>query len=137
MPIPYLFVLGGMGLLYLDLRGLFRVERRRLVWWRWIGIAAAAGAGLAPILGWATGRLVVGGWWPFGVIAAGYLISAAAFALGALDLAENRGRLGLRRYGYIGLILLSLIPSWTLVALAPLVMLAGIGLVRAKPEAGA
>jgi hypothetical protein len=135
MPVPYLFVLVGMALLYLDLGGRLVVPRKRLVWWRWIGIAAAAGPGLAPVLGWAVGTLVTSGWWPFGVIASAYLVSFLVFALGAIDLSDRARSVRLRRVGYLGLLLLSLLPSWVLVVLAPAVALAGIGLARAKPEA--
>ncbi len=137
MPIPYLFVLAGMWLLYLDLRGSLVVPRKRLMWWRWIGIAAAAGPGLAPMLGWAAGTLVTSGWWPFGVVATAYLVSFGIFALGAVDLSDGPRSVKLRRLGYAGLLLLSLLPSWVLVILAPAVALAGIGLVRAKREAAA
>ena len=135
MPIPYLFVLVGMTLLYADRSGKLLVPRKRLVWWRWIGIAAAAGPGLAPMLGWAVGTLVTSGWWPFGVVASAYLVSFLVFAVGAIDLSDSERGARLRQIGYVGLLLLSLLPSWVLVVLAPAVALAGIGLARAKPEA--
>lgn len=121
----YAFLLVGLGLLAADLAGVLRVSARRLRWWRWIGLAAAAGPGLAPALAAATGRLV---WsWPFPLIAFGYGLAFAVFALGILLPQVGPGRL-LRRSGYIGLLLLAALPSWVLIVLTPLVAIAGVGL---------
>ncbi len=121
----YAFLLVGLGLLAADLAGVLRVSAGRLRWWRWIGLAAAAGPGLAPALAAATGRLV---WsWPFPLIAFGYGLAFAVFALGILLPQVGPGR-WLRRSGYVGLLLLAALPSWVLIVLTPLVAIAGAGL---------
>jgi hypothetical protein len=128
----YVFLVVGIFLLYADLTGRLTVSQRRVRWWRWIGVAAAAGPGLAPLLGALTGRLTVA--WPFYLIAIGYLLAFGAFALGAL-LPNRPGSLLLRRSGYAALLLLAALPSWALLLLTPFVAIAGVGLARQEAPA--
>ena len=118
----------GVVLLVEDLCGRLTASPERVRWWRRIGIAAAAGPGLAPLLAWLTGRLEVS--WPYPLIALGYLLFFLVFAAGALGLAGEHASPPLRRGGYLGLVVLAALPSWVLLALTPLVALAGIALAR-------
>jgi hypothetical protein len=118
----------GVVLLVEDVRGRFTASPERVRWWARIGIAAAAGPGLAPLLAWLTGRLEVT--WPYPLIALGYLFSFLVFAVGVLGLAGDNASAPLRRAGYLGLLALAALPSFVLLVLTPLVALAGVGLAR-------
>ena len=124
----YGFLVIGLGLLILDVTGRLVVAPERARWWRWVGLAAAAGPGLGPLIAWITGQLIVS--WPFPLIAFGYVSLFLAFATGALDLAGTRTSVGLRRVAYAGLLLLAALPSFVLLMLTPLVALPGLGLTR-------
>lgn len=126
----YGFLLLGLGLLLLDLTDRLRVAAERARWWRWIGIAGAAGPGLAPLIAAVTGRLVVT--WPFPLIASTYLVLFVAFALGAFEWLGPRLSTWLRRGAYLGLLLLAALPSWVLLFLTPMVAVAGLGLSRSQ-----
>jgi MFS family permease len=76
----YACLAGGVVLLVEDLRGRFTPSPERVRWWGRIGIAAAAGPGLAPLLAWLTGRLEVT--WPYPLIAFGYLVFFLVFVAG-------------------------------------------------------
>jgi len=118
----YAFLVVGLVLLLADLTGRLRVLPPRVRWWRWLGVAAAAGPGIAPILYW----------WIYGMsplIAVAYLLAFGVFALGALLPHRPRSAL-LRRGGYVALLLLAALPSWVLIVLTPFVAIAGIGLAR-------
>lgn len=128
----YAFLLLGLVLLGLDVADRLRVAPERARWWRWIGIAAAAGPGLAPLLAWLTGQLSVS--WPFPLIALAYLAFFAAFAVGALGWLGVSVSLWLRRAGYLGLLILAALPSWVLLLLTPLVAIAGLGLSRPRSD---
>jgi hypothetical protein len=52
----YTFIVGGAALLAIDIAGRLTV-RSRVGLWRTIGVIAAAGPGLAPILSIVTNRL--------------------------------------------------------------------------------
>lgn len=122
----------GVALLVEDIRGRLVVAPGRHRWLIAIGIAAAGGAALAPLLAWLIGRLEVT--WPFPLIAIGYVVSFLIFASGVLGFAGARLSVGLRRVGYIGLLALAALPSFVLLVLAPLVGLAGVALARPAAE---
>jgi hypothetical protein len=124
----YAFLAVGVALLAQDLRGRFTAAPERIRWWRRIGVAAAAGPGLAPLLAWILGRLDVT--WPYPLIAFGYVIFFLAFAAGVLAGDSLRAGALLRRAGYVGLLALAALPSWVLLLLTPLVALAGLALAR-------
>ena len=118
----------GVVLFVEDLRGRFTASPERVRWWGRIGIAAAAGPGLAPLLAWLTGRLEVT--WPYPLIAFGYLVFFLVFVAGVLGLAGDHASAPLRRVGYLGLLALAALPSFVLLVLTPLVALAGVALAR-------
>lgn len=122
----YAFLIVGLLLLLADLTGRLRVSPKRVRWWRWIAVAAAAGPGLAPLL-WCSIYHACGG--PFPLIQSAYLVAFGAFAVGAL-VPYRPESVVLRRAGYVGLLLLAALPSWVLLVLTPFVALAGIGLAR-------
>jgi hypothetical protein len=133
----YLFLLLGLTLLAMDVTGGLRIAPKRARWWRRIGVVAAAGPGLAPMLGWLTGRLAVE--WPFPMIALAYLGLFVAFTAGVAGWPGARpdgeaGGLGLRRTAYLGLILLAALPSMVLLVLTPFVAIAGLALARPARE---
>ena len=123
----------GVTLLLMDATGQLRFQSgtaRRL---RALGVIAAAGPGLGPILALVTGRLEAG--WPFPLIALAYLglfLGYTAAVAGWLGTARGGG--GLRRTLYAGLIFLAALPSMGLLLLTPLVMIAGLGLSRPLRE---
>ena len=120
----------GAVALVADLTGRFFVSPPRLRWFQWIAIAAAAGPGLAPLIGYLTGRFEAGE--PFIVIALAYAIAFVVFAIGVLRWRPEPGSTLLRRAGYLGLLLLAAIPNMSLVVLVPGVWLAGLGLARER-----
>jgi hypothetical protein len=118
----------GAVLLVEDVRGRFTASPERVRWWARIGIVAAAGPGLAPLLAWLTGRLEVT--WPYPLIALGDLVFFLVFVAGVLGLAGGHGSAPLRRAGYLGLLAVAALPSFVLLVLTPLVALAGVALAR-------
>jgi hypothetical protein len=130
----YAFVLVGLALLVGDVLGLLRASTARTRWWRIIGLVAAAGPGLAPIIAWLTGRLASEGW-VFPAVSAGYLLSYLLWVAGVA------GRLGAasvlaRRTAYAVILALASIPSWVLLVLTPLVAIAGLALVQPTDPPG-
>lgn len=123
----------GAALLLADMSGRLLVNARRLRLFQWIGIAAASGPGLGPLIAWLTGRLEAS--WPFPLIAFTYAAAFVVFAIGILRLVPEPRSTWLRRGGYLVILLVAALPSWVLLYLAPLVALAGVGL--ARPEASA
>ena len=124
----YAFVLVGLALLIADVLGALRASPARARWWRIIGLVAAAGPGLAPILAWLTGRLVFEGWL-FPAVSVAYLLAFVAFATGVWERLGGASIL-VRRVAYGLLLALSAIPSWILLVLTPLVAIGGLALVR-------
>lgn len=123
------FVVGGAALLLLDLRGRLTV-RSRVGLWRTIGVAAAAGPGLGPIVALTTNRLVYEGT-TFPAVAVAYLIAFLMFAIGAMDWHDRlRFSAPARRVGYALLVALAAVPSFVLLFLSAFVLVAGAGLVR-------
>ena len=118
----YGFLLIGLLLLVADLSGRLIVSRERLLWWRWIGLAAAAGPGVAPLLYGAT------------VVGVADLAFFAAIAAGVLGLAPATAARWLVRIGYLGLLIIGALPSWALIFLTPFVALAGLALAQAPAE---
>jgi hypothetical protein len=118
----YGFLIVGLLLLVADLSGRLVVPRERVRWWRWIGLAAAAGPGIAPLLYGATG------------VGVADLVCFATMALGVLGLAPAAVATMLRRGGYVGLLVIGALPSWALISVTPFVALAGIALARAPKE---
>ncbi len=118
----YGFLLIGLLLLVADLSGRLIVSRERLLWWRWIGLAAAAGPGVAPLLYGAT------------VVGVADLACFAAIAAGVLGLASATAARWLVRIGYLGLLIIGALPSWALIFLTPFVALAGLALAQAPAE---
>jgi hypothetical protein len=118
----YGFLLIGLLLLVADLSGRLIVSRERVLWWRWIGLAAAAGPGVAPLLYGAT------------VVGVADLACFAAIAAGVLGLAPATAAPWLRRVGYLGLLVIGALPSWALIVLTPFVALAGLALARTPEE---
>ena len=118
----YGFLLIGLTLLVADVTGRLVVSPVRLRWWRWIGLAAAAGPGFAPLL--------------YGVTGVGIadLVCFATMAIGVVGKFPPEGGARLRRIGYAGLLLIGAIPSWALIFLTPFVALAGLALARAPQE---
>ncbi len=118
----YGFLVIGLSLLVADLSGRLVASWERARWWRWIGLAAAAGPGIAPLL--------------YGAVAVGVvdLTCFAVMALGVLGLAPAAIAPWLRRAGYVGLLVVGALPSWALIALTPFVALAGLALVQAREE---
>ena len=129
---PYLFVAIGLAILVQDLRGRFRVPRRRLRLFQWVGIAAAAGPTLAPPIAWAIGRLQAS--WPFGLVALVDVLAFALFAVGVLRRASPERSTLLRRVGYILILLVAALPSWVLIIFAPFVALAAAGLAQPRDD---
>ena len=121
----YGFLVVGLLLLVADLSGRLIVPRDRVRWWRWIGLAAAAGPGIAPLLYGATG------------VGVADLVCFAAMAFGVLGHPPADAAPRLRRGGYAGLLLIGALPSWALIFLTPLVALAGLALARAPEEMSA
>jgi hypothetical protein len=121
----YGFLVLGLLLLVADMSGRLIVSRERVRWWRWIGLAAAAGPGIAPLLYGAT------------VVGAANLVCFAAIAAGVLGLASATAAPWFRRIGYVGLIAIGALPSWALIFLTPFVALAGLALARAPEELSA
>jgi hypothetical protein len=117
----------GLVLLIEDVLGRFTAPPERVRSWARIGIAAAAVAGLAPLLIWLTSPFGVG--WPFPLVAFGYLLLFLVFSAGVLGMAGDLASQPLRRAGYLGLLALAAIPS-SLLLLTPLVALAGVALAR-------
>lgn len=101
--------------------------------WRAIGVIAAAGPGLAPILAVVTNRLTYEGL-TFPAVAVAYLLAFLIFVTGVTGRA-GEASLVLRRVGYAGLLVLGAIPSFVLLALTPLIFIAGAGLARGPGEA--
>jgi hypothetical protein len=130
---PLVIVAIGSMALVADLTGRFVVSPQRLRWFQWIAVAAAAGPGLAPLVGYLTGRLLASD--PFILVALAFLVAFVTFAIGVLRWRPEPGAVFLRRAGYVGLLLLAAIPS-LLILLAPAVWLSGIGLARAREVAG-
>ncbi len=129
----YALVLGGAVLLVLDVTGHLGAPPGRVWPWRRVGLVAAGGPGLAPLLLWITDRLAVS--WPYPAVAGGYFLAFLVFAAGVVDWKDRRpASIWLRRAGYLGLLALAAIPSWVLLLLSPLVFGAGAGLVRARVE---
>lgn len=118
----------GVAFLVQDLRGRFTASPDRVRWGAWIGIAAAAGPGLAPLLAWLTGLLDVT--WPYPLVALGDLLFLLVFTAGVLGHAGDHASVPLRRAGYLGLLALGALPSFVLLLLAPFVALAGVALAR-------
>jgi hypothetical protein len=127
----YAFIVGGAALLVLDLRGRLTV-RSRVGLWRAIGVIAAAGPGLAPILSIVTNRLGYDGL-TFPLVAVAYLLAFLTFVAGVSARAGGAS-LVLRRVGYAGLLVLGAIPSFVLLLFTPLIFIAGAGLVRQPSE---
>lgn len=123
----------GAVLLVADIAGRLHGPPERIRWWRAIGLLAAAGPGLAPMLGWLTGGLSVS--WPFPLIAAAYFAAFALLTAGVLGVRGQSGSAGLRRVGYLGLLVLGAIPSWVLLFLAPAILLAGVSLIEPRQVA--
>jgi hypothetical protein len=117
----------GVLLLAADVLGRFTASPERVRWWARIGIAAAAVAGLAPLLIWLTSPLGVS--WPFPLVAFGYLLLFLVFSAGVLARAGDQASKPLRRAGYLALLALAAIPS-SLLLLTPFVALAGVALAR-------
>jgi hypothetical protein len=126
----YGFLAVALGFLFLDVSGRLRVDQRRAWWWHRLGIVAAAGPGLGPIVSLVSGSLVAA--WPFPMIAAAYLGLFLAYAAGVSGWPGGAAGLGLRRSAYLGLILLAALPSMVLLLLTPFVAIAGLGLARAR-----
>jgi hypothetical protein len=118
----YGFLSIGLLLLVADLAGWLVVSRDRARWWRWTGLAAAAGPGLAPLM--------------YGAVAVGVVdfTCFAVMALGVLGLAPAAIAPWLRRAGYLGLLIVGALPSWALIFLTPFVALAGLALVQPREE---
>jgi hypothetical protein len=127
----YAFIAGGAVLLALDIAGRLTV-RSRVGLWRAIGVIAAAGPGIAPILSIVTNRLTYEGL-TFPAVAVAYLAAFLLFVAGVSGRAGDTSLL-LRRVGYVGLLVLGAIPSWVLLVLTPLIFIAGAGLVRQSSE---
>ena len=129
----YLPLALGLFALVRDLTGRLTVEPDRVRVWHAVGLVAGVGASLAPALALLQGTLGQTGpalsW-----IAVAYALAAALFALGILAEGRTEAAAPARRAGYGTLLLLAAIPSWSLLLLAPLVGLAGVGL--AKPKLG-
>ena len=128
----YGFIVGGAILLVLDARGRLATSPSRMRLWRAIGVAAAAGPGLAPIGAVVTNSFIYEGL-TFPTVAVAYLLAFLTFVAGASGLA-GIASLGLRRIGYAVLLALGAIPSFVLLPLAPLIFVAGAGLVRRSGE---
>lgn len=127
LPVPYLALLVGFGLLVSDLRGGLRIERHRLRWWKGIAALATLFVGLQPaVFGLRNPDSVA---YPFPVIAAAYLGSALVYLAGIVA-GERSSGLWLRRIGYAILLVLGTLPSFLLLFLAPVIAVAGIGLAR-------
>ena len=118
----YGFLLMGLALLAADLSGRLVVSRARVRWWRWIGLVAAAGPGIAPLLHGATG------------VGIADLACFATLATGVLETSSPRRSAFLRRVGYVGLLVIGALPSWALIFLTPFVALAGMALARSQDE---
>ena len=123
-------VVGGL-LLAAEVSGRFTVPAKRVRPFRRMGLVAAAGPGLAPILAWLTNTLDAS--WPFPLIAAGYLVAFALITAGVVGPLPPRPARRLRQIGYLGLLALAALPSWVLLIFAPLVLAASLALVEA-PE---
>jgi hypothetical protein len=122
-------VLGGVALLYLDVAGRLTVGSR-VGLWRSVGVAAAAGPGLAPII-YAIREPTGYSGVIFPAISVAYLVAFLAFAIGAMDWYDRRSiSVPLRRAGYAVLLALSAIPSFVLLILTVFVFVAGTGLLR-------
>lgn len=128
----YACLLGGFALLVEDQRSRFVASADRVRWLRLVGLVAAAVVGLVPLLAWLMGALQVS--WPFPIFAIAYLVSFLALAGGVLGLGGDKSSIGMRRAGYLGLLVLEAL-SFTLLLLAPLVLVAGVAL--AQPRATA
>ena len=121
----YGFLLIGLALLAADLSGRLVVSPKRVRSWRWIGLAAAAGPGIAPLLYGATG------------VGIADLACFASMAIGVLEASSPRRSAQLRRVGYVGLLVIGTLPSWALIFLTPFVALAGMALARSQDEIAA
>lgn len=124
----------GITLLLMDATGQLRFERRTARRLQAIGVIAAAGPGLGPVLALASGQLNAG--WPFPLIALAYLGLFLGYAAAVAGwLGTERGGGGLRRTLYAALVFLAALPSMVLLFFTPLVMAAGVALARPIDEA--
>jgi hypothetical protein len=124
----YVCLVLGAVLLVADLAGRFTGPPERVRLWRAIGVLAAAGPGLGPMLGWLTGRLSVS--WPYPLVAAAYFAAFVILATGVMGWRGRSASARLRRVGYLGLLVLGALPSWVLLFLAPAIAVAGVSLIQ-------
>ncbi len=119
----------GAVLLVADIAGRFNGPPERVRWWRAIGLLAAAGPGLAPLLGWLGGSSVS---WPYPLIAAAYFAAFVLLTAGVLGWRGRSASAALRRAGYLGLLVLGTLPGWALLFLTPAIALAGVALIQPR-----
>jgi Flp pilus assembly protein protease CpaA len=115
----------GVILLMADRSGLLIASAEHVRWLKVIGLIAAAAVGFGPIVWLATSDMT---WW-YPPIVIGYVLAFIAFALGTLGRAGARS-VTVQRVAYGVLLLLVAIPPTVLLALAPLLALAGVALTR-------
>jgi hypothetical protein len=129
--IAYSCLILGAGLLLASFAGRLTFHSERIRGVRALGLVAAAGPGLAPLGFWLANPTAVG--WPFPVVAISYLAAFLVLAGGVVGPLSDRRQAGLRRLGYLGLLVLGALPSFVLLLLAPAVLLASLTLVEARP----
>jgi hypothetical protein len=115
----------GVILLMADRSGLLIASSDHVRWLRLVGLVAAVIVGVGPIVWIATSDIE---WW-YPPIVIGYLVAALAFVAGTLSLAGPRS-ITIQRVAYGALLLLVAIPPTVLLALAPVLAVAGAALVR-------
>ena len=115
----YALLCAGIALLFIDVAGASTAPPSIARLRHLLGIAFAAGPGLAP----AIARIE-----PAGLV---YLVAFLIFTVGALDLTARFLAQWMRRLGYVLLLAVAFLPSWSLIVLAPLVAAASIALVEA------
>ena len=115
----------GVILLMADRSGLLIASGEHVRWLKLVGLIAAAIVGIGPIIWLATSDMT---WW-YPPIVIGYLVAFIAFALGTVGRAGSRS-LTIQRVAYGVLLLLVAIPPTVLLALAPVLAVAGLALVR-------
>jgi hypothetical protein len=128
LPLLYGALLFGAWQLLRDIAGRSHAPAAAVRFRRRVGLVAAAGPGIAPIIYFGTGGN--GGAPSLNPIGVGYLALYLIFAAGLLELLPSQPAHLARRAAYAGLLLLGALPSWGLLFLAPFTGLAGVGLVE-------
>lgn len=125
----------GAGLLLASGTGRLTADPGRVRGLRALGLVAASGPGLGPLVLWVANPTAVV--WPYPVIAIAYVAMFVMLAVGVLSPLADAPRTRLRRVGYVGMLLLGALPSFVLLLLAPAILLAGLTLIEPRATATA